>query len=353
MPADIATASDLRLALRNPAALEALMDREVPLLTVDLSAQAAAGASDRRPGAEDAAGAGTAEVLDAASASRLAALPLVLLGVGEPALPGTEAAAIVDVAVGTEPSAAETVRHSVAMHPIASVSLALLLRQAEHRSIADGLAVESAVYSMLQAGPEFAAWRRAHPVQQRSPEAAGRAVRVERIADTLHITLNRVSVHNALNSRMRDELHTALLVAASDPSLSVVIDGDGPSFCSGGDLHEFGSRPDPGTAHLVRLRRSVGLLLATLSERVEVRLHGSCLGAGIELPAFAGRVTAHPGTTIALPEISLGLIPGAGGTVSITRRIGRHRTAYLALSGDVIDAQTALGWGLVDTPEAW
>jgi len=50
----------------------------------------------------------------------------------------------------------------------------------------------------------------------------------------------------------------------------------------------------------------------------------------------------------ALPEIDLGLIPGAGGTVSVTRRIGRHRTALLALSGQPIDAETALSWGLVD-----
>ena len=51
---------------------------------------------------------------------------------------------------------------------------------------------------------------------------------------------------------------------------------------------------------------------------------------------------------IRLPEIAMGLIPGAGGTVSITRRIGRWRTAYLALSGLPIDAPTALDWGLVD-----
>jgi enoyl-CoA hydratase/carnithine racemase len=339
VPTDIVTVSDLRRALRNPVALEDLMDREVPHLTVDLSAACADRAGST---------AGDLDVLDAASAGRLAALPLVLVGVGEPAAPGTEAAQIVDVAAGTDTTAAEAVRRAVATNPIASVSLALLLRQAEHRSIAEGLAAESAVYSMLQAGPEFATWRREHPAQQHSSATEGKAVRVKRTADTLHITLSRPLVHNAFNSRMRDELHAALMIAASDPSLSVLLTGDGPSFCSGGDLHEFGSRPDPGMAHLVRLRRSIGLLLATLSERVEVILHGSCLGAGIELPAFAGRVTAQPGTTIALPEVSLGLIPGAGGTVSITRRIGRHRTAYLALSGDAIGADAALRWGLVD-----
>jgi enoyl-CoA hydratase/carnithine racemase len=85
-----------------------------------------------------------------------------------------------------------------------------------------------------------------------------------------------------------------------------------------------------------------------LSRRIVVHLHGACFGSGIELPAFADRVVARPDTRIALPEVRLGLIPGAGGTVSLPRRIGRHRTAYLALSGSTIDAGTAMAWGLVD-----
>lgn len=72
------------------------------------------------------------------------------------------------------------------------------------------------------------------------------------------------------------------------------------------------------------------------------------VGAGIELAAFADRIVADPATRISLPELTLGLLPGAGGTVSLPRRIGRQRTAYLALTGSVIDASTALAWGLVD-----
>jgi enoyl-CoA hydratase/carnithine racemase len=173
-------------------------------------------------------------------------------------------------------------------------------------------------------------------------------VRVDRQADLLHLTLARPEVHNALNTRMRDELYEAFTLAASDPAVRVLLDGDGPSFCAGGDLDEFGSRPDPATAHVVRLQRSVGRLIASVADRVKVVLHGACMGSGIELPAFAGRVAARPDARIGLPEVGLGLIPGAGGTTSVTRRIGRHRTAYLALTGDCIDARTALEWGLVD-----
>ena len=88
--------------------------------------------------------------------------------------------------------------------------------------------------------------------------------------------------------------------------------------------------------------------LHLLSDRLEASIHGPCIGAGIELPAFAGRVVAAQETTFRLPELAMGLIPGAGGTVSIPRRIGIHRTLYLALTGDVLDADTALAWGLVD-----
>ena len=153
-------------------------------------------------------------------------------------------------------------------------------------------------------------------------------MRVEREGVCLHITLHRPGRHNAVDAALREHLVEALLVACADPSIErVVVDGAGPSFCSGGDLAEFGTLPDPATAHLVRLTRSPARLLAELAPRLEVRLHGACVGAGIEMAAFARRVVARPDTLISLPEIGLGLIPGAGGTVSLPRRIGRHRTA--------------------------
>jgi enoyl-CoA hydratase/carnithine racemase len=93
---------------------------------------------------------------------------------------------------------------------------------------------------------------------------------------------------------------------------------------------------------------SVGRAIDRIRDRVTAHLHGPCAGSGVELPAFAGRVVAHRDTTLLLPEVELGLVPGAGGTVSLPRRIGRHRTAELALRGVPIDAATALAWGLVD-----
>jgi enoyl-CoA hydratase/carnithine racemase len=239
---------------------------------------------------------------------------------------------------------------AVSANPVAATTLALLLRSSAGVSVPAALVAESAAYSALQDGAEFQRWRAARPV--RAPEPGLERVRLERSAADLRIILVRPARRNAIDWRMRDALAEALATAVRDPYLRVELAGDGPDFCSGGDLDEFGSRPDPARAHIVRLARSPALLLHRLADRTTARLHGSCLGAGIELPAFAGRVIAAPDTRIGLPELSFGLIPGAGGTVSLTRRIGRWRTAFLALSGTCLTAAEALAWGLVDALEA-
>ncbi len=109
---------------------------------------------------------------------------------------------------------------------------------------------------------------------------------------------------------------------------------------------------DPATSFAVRLTRHPGYAVYRIADRVTARLHGSCIGAGIEVPAFARQVIAEPGTTFRLAELAMGLVPGAGGTASIRLRIGRHRTAWLALTGASIAAPTALDWGLIDAIES-
>lgn len=214
-----------------------------------------------------------------------------------------------------------------------------------------GLVTESLAYSALQAGPEFADWLAARGPAT-APEVA-EPVLLDRDGDTLRLRFNRPQRHNAFDNATRAVLLDGLAVAAADPAIDeVVLSGVGPSFCSGGDLAEFGGFTDVPSAHLARTRHSPALALdaltARLGERCRAEIHGQVLGSGLEMAAFCGRVRAHPDTVLGLPELSLGLIPGAGGTVSVTRRIGRWRTAYLVLSGRTIDAATALRWGLVD-----
>ena len=242
------------------------------------------------------------------------------------------------------------------MWPQAATVCDDVLRAADPAAPAlSGVITESLAYSTLQSGSEFAAW-----LQQRGPAAAPALpdpVLADREGGTLHVRLNRPSRHNAFSNDARAALLEALDVARHDLSVDeVILTGNGPSFCSGGDLAEFGSFADPASAHIARVRHSPALVLDELTTRLRTRcrarVHSQVLGSGLEMAAFCGYVEAHRDSVLGLPELSLGLIPGAGGTVSVTRRIGRWRTAFLVLSGRTIDAATALAWGLVDAIEA-
>ncbi|WP_106401539.1 enoyl-CoA hydratase/isomerase family protein [Actinocorallia populi] len=233
-------------------------------------------------------------------------------------------------------------------NPRASFVLGGVLRASAALPVAEALDVESFAYSTLLAGPEFTSWLAGRGTVD-PPPAADEPVRIVRDGDTLHLTLNRPERRNAYGRLLRDALVDGLAVAESDPSVRrVLLDGAGPVFSAGGDLAEFGTAPDLTTAHLVRTRAGAALPLHRLRDRLTVRVHGRCVGAGVELPPFARTLIADPATTFRLPEVAMGLIPGAGGTVSLPRRIGRWRTLYLALTGVELHAPTALSWGLVD-----
>jgi enoyl-CoA hydratase/carnithine racemase len=163
------------------------------------------------------------------------------------------------------------------------------------------------------------------------------------------LRLMRPDVRNAFDAAMRDALSEALIFALEHPDQpAVTLSGEGPCFSAGGDLDEFGAATDVGLAHLIRTLRSPVRLARGLGDRLTVELHGACVGAGIEVPAAAGRVVARAGSVFRLPEVSMGLIPGAGGTASLPRRIGRQRAAWLAISGATLDAERARVWGLLD-----
>jgi hypothetical protein len=293
---------------------------------------------------------GLADPGDTAQENR-ASLPFVVVGVSH----GPVAARwleLCDVVVDAGDPALDRIAQNAADRPVTAVTLALLLRGQDHRSVGQGLVAESAAYSVLQSGPEFAAWRATRSGRPAGVTGLRPRIRVEHNGEVFSISLTRAERLNALDARMRDELVEALtLAAASDDVARVELRGEGTAFCAGGDLDEFGSRSDPATAHLIRLERSAGRTLSRLGKSTVTYLHGACMGSGIELAAFTDWVVAAPDTQIALPEIRLGLIPGAGGTVSLTHRIGRLRTAWLAFTGSTIGPETAHEWGLVDEIE--
>lgn len=286
-----------------------------------------------------------------AAAAMLARLPCPTVGLTRAplSLAGSRLAPAFDVLVEDEEDLA-AVRVTAERCPLAAATLVQILRHGRTLDLHERLVAESLAYSTLQAGPEFAAWLAARgSVPRREEEEDRPAVRARREGARLCLTLDRPHKHNAFSSGMRDALAEGLALALADDTIEeVVLDGEGPSFCSGGDLDEFGSLPDPATAHAVRSARSPARLLWLCAERARARVHGACIGAGCELPAFCRHVRAREDAFFQLPEVGMGLVPGAGGTASLPTRIGRQRTAWLALSGSRIDAATALRWGLVD-----
>lgn len=264
-----------------------------------------------------------------------------VIGVGTPESPELFDVLLPDV------SGLADIEPSLRAQPLACSLLVQLLRHNAYVSISDGLLAESLTYSTLQHSVGFRNWIAGAPRREAHEDA--HPVLVARTDDRLDITLNRPSAHNAYSTAMKDVLCEALHLAHADHTLqTVTLSGRGPSFCAGGDLSEFGRADDAGLAHASRTTRSAGFLLATTPAHTQVRVHGACIGAGIEIPAFADRVSAAPDAFFQLPEVSMGLVPGAGGTVSITARIGRQRTAWMAISGARVDAATALEWGLID-----
>ena len=216
--------------------------------------------------------------------------------------------------------------------PLAAMTLVQVLRATELLPITQGLLVESMGFATLQAGPEFRAWL-ATRERPRSVGADGPPLRIERAGSMLTITLARPDRRNALSVEMRDALVEALDLVASDPEIeTAVIDGDGPDFCAGGDLAEFGTAPGPAIAHAVRSTRLPASALVACRHRVDFRLQGACIGAGAELAAFGRTVIADADTWFRLPELGFGLIPGRG---RMREPGATHRTAAYRVARDL------------------
>ncbi len=275
----------------------------------------------------------------------LSTLLCPVIGIGDE---GGALAQACDVVVKEEAEAARLLKR-IEANPVTAACLVEVLRISEGMPVEDALRLESLAYATLQGGAEYAAWLSGLQAQPPVPDEEGPAVLLERQGKELNMILNRPGNRNAMSVEMRDALNEALQLVLADEGIeSVRISGRGKCFSTGGDLAEFGTVPDSATGHIVRGLSVPGALLARCADRVTAHVHGACIGSGLEFPAFAGRVTASANAHFQLPEVSMGLIPGAGGCISIARRMGRQRTAWLALSGKRIKARQALEWGLVD-----
>lgn len=165
-----------------------------------------------------------------------------------------------------------------------------------------------------------------------------------------YVTLNRPEVLNRYNLKMRDELYQVLTAIRDDPGVLIAIfKGAGErAFCVGADLTEFGTAPSPIIARQVRWERDIWGLFTSLKQPLIAALHGYVLGSGVEIALLCDIRIASEETVFGLPEVSLGMIPAAGGTQTLPRAIGKGKALQMLLAGDRIDAQEALRIGLVN-----
>ena len=162
------------------------------------------------------------------------------------------------------------------------------------------------------------------------------------------ITLNRPERLNAINMAMRDLLWEYLQACRDHPDVrAVCFRGEGRAFSAGADISEFGTAPSLWEARRARHERDVWGLMLSLPVPLVARMHGFCFGAGLELPLCCDVRVAEEGTQFALPEVTLGYIPSAGGTQTLPRTIPPGAAADLILTGEPVGTEEALRWGLV------
>lgn len=174
-------------------------------------------------------------------------------------------------------------------------------------------------------------------------------VRFEREGEIARLILNRPDRLNAIHLAMRDELWTAFTALRDDPTVRVVLlEGAGDrAFSAGADITEFGTAPSLIAAREARLRRDLWGVLARLSVPVIAAIRGYAYGAGLELSLLCDLRIAAEDARVALPEVTLGYIPSAGGTQTAARHLQRSDALLLVTSGRSLTAQEAWERGLV------
>jgi len=172
-------------------------------------------------------------------------------------------------------------------------------------------------------------------------------VLLKRSGDYATITMNRPQRRNALSLDHMRELINAFTEVGQSNALGIVLAGNGPVFSAGHDFADVAEADLPGVRSLLMTCAELMTLMQQVPQPVVARVHGLATAAGCQLVASADLAVASENAAFAAPG-------GKGGwfchtpMVAIARNVGRKRAAEMALSGDVIDAQTALDWGLVN-----
>lgn len=165
------------------------------------------------------------------------------------------------------------------------------------------------------------------------------------------VTLNNAPL-NIVTLAMTDMLGETLDRLAADPQVRVLIlTGAGDrAFCAGSDLSEFPSMMSPGEVLERKLRKENETYskVDDFPKPTIAAISGLAYGGGLELAVCCDLLVVEEGARLCLPEIKIGVFPGSGGSVRVTRRVGEGRAKDMMYFGEPIDAATALGWGLVN-----
>jgi enoyl-CoA hydratase/carnithine racemase len=163
------------------------------------------------------------------------------------------------------------------------------------------------------------------------------------------ITLNRPAVLNAMNLEVRDLLWSFMQAVRDDPEVrAVLFEGAGDrAFSAGADISEFGTAPSYIDARRARRERDVWGAMLEITKPIVAAIHGFAYGAGCELSLLCDIRICSDDASFALPEVTLGYIPSAGGTQTLPRIVPPGLARQMIYTGQPIDAQRALAAGLV------
>jgi enoyl-CoA hydratase len=166
----------------------------------------------------------------------------------------------------------------------------------------------------------------------------------------LTVTINRADKMNALNKDVISELDQMLNAVQDDDAIkAVIITGAGPkAFVAGADISEFEGLSSSEGIDLARKGQDVFFKIENNSKPIVAAVNGFALGGGCELAMACHFRLASENAKFGQPEVNLGLIPGYGGTQRLVQLIGKGRALELLMTGNMIDATTALQYGLVN-----
>ncbi len=173
-------------------------------------------------------------------------------------------------------------------------------------------------------------------------------VRFEIQDSIAQVTLDRPEALNALSGQVLTDLEKALDQAVEQKARVILLQGAGDkAFVAGADIKEIAALDGQAAFEFSRRGQNLFSKLETLPVPSIAKVQGFALGGGLELALAADMILASSKAQLGLPESTLGLLPGFGGTVRLSRRIGPQRAKQIALMGEVLSAQKAYELGLV------